>query len=271
MTRCAQFGAFLGRTRELRQLRAAVQKRESLLIWGPMDAGKTALIRAVIAELPEAERRTCLCWAGRASARQLAAHFVGQLFELGDSFVQGKVQADGATKLTLHQWLREQSSLRLRGILITASMRGRYRFFLDHLPAPTHNMARLMKEIMHRCRTPIYLAARGYSRKEIGYAWSLYWNDGLRLRLDPLAGSNAKELLELCIRWFDLASFDLENFREDVLRASGHLPGSIVKMCELAADARYHYGDQIKTELLRVDYLTQSNPRTNLPSTTSRQ
>jgi len=40
---------------------------------------------------------------------------------------------------------------------------------------------------------------------------------------------------------------------------SGCLPGCIVKMCELAADPRYRYGDQIKVKLVHVDYLMQGN------------
>ena len=122
-----------------------------------------------------------------------------------------------------------------------------------------HNMARLMKEIMYRCKTPVYLAARGYSQKEIGYAWSLFWNDGLRIHLGPLTERTARDLLEICIRNFGLDSLDLEGFRESILRVSGHLPGSIAKMCELASHARYHYGDQIKVKLVHVDYLMQAN------------
>jgi hypothetical protein len=117
-----------------------------------------------------------------------------------------------------------------------------------------------MKEIMYRCETPVYLIARGMSQQEIGYAWSLYWNDLLRLHLGPLLERQAGELLELCIRDFGLNSLDLEDFREEVLRLSGLLPGSIVKMSRLAADSRYHYGDRIKIKLVHVDYLMQSTP-----------
>jgi hypothetical protein len=249
----------VGRRQELRALRSAIQKRESRLVWGPMDSGKTSLIKAVISELSDAERRNCVYWTGAASGRQLLSHFVGRLYELGDSFVRKKVHADGATETSLNRWLHKQTSLRLRGILFTASTQGDYRFFVDHFPPPTHNMARLMKEIMYRCKTPTYLAARGYSQSEIGYAWSLYWNDGLRVHLGPLSERGARELLESCIGRFGLGSLDLEDFREDILRLSGHVPGSIVKMCELAADSRYHYGDKIKINLVHVDYLMQSS------------
>ena len=87
----------------------------------------------------------------------------------------------------------------------------------------------------------------------------LYWTDEYRIRLGPLSEAPARELVEICIQRFGLGSLDLEGFREDVLHLSGHLPGSIVKMCELAADPRYHYGDQVKLKLVHVDYLLQGN------------
>lgn len=250
----------VGRRQEVRALRSAIQKRESRLVWGPMDTGKTSLISTVISELPDAERRNCVYWTGAGSGRQLLSYFVGQLYEKGDSYVRRKVHADGANDDSLHRWLNKQSSLRLRGILFTASTAGDYCFFVDHFPPPTHNMARLMKEIMNRCGTPVYLIARDISQQEIGYARSLYWNDSLRLHLGPLHERQARELLELCIRDFGLNSLDLEDFREEVLRLSGLLPGSIVKMSRLAADSRYHYGDRIKIKLVHVDYLMQSAP-----------
>jgi len=259
MMESAQRESLVGRKEELRELRAAIEKRESRLIWGPLDAGKTALIKKAISELPEPERRNCIYWTGAASGRQLLSHFVGRLFELADSFVRKKVHADGATETSLSRWLHKQTSLRLRGILFTASAQGDYRFFVDHFPPPTHHMAHMMKEIMYRCKTPVYLAARDYSQREVGYAWSLYWHDGLRVHLGPLNQRAARELLEICIQGLGLDTLDLEDFREDILRLSGHLPGSIVRMCELAADSRYHYRDRIKTKLVHVDYLLRAN------------
>jgi hypothetical protein len=260
MNRSAQRETLIGRKEELRQLRAAIQKRESRMVWGSMDAGKSFLIKAALRELREAERRSCICWAGPANGRQLVSHFMRGLYLAGDPFVRKKVHADGATRGSLDRWLNDQSALRLRGLLFTGCGQGKYQFFLDHFPPPTHNIARLMKEIMYRCKTPIHLGARGCSQNEIGYAWSLYWNDELRIHLGPLTDRLARELLEDCIHRNHLDSLELKDFREDILHLSGHLPGSIVKMCKLAANSRYHYGDQIKIKLVRVDYLMQSSP-----------
>ncbi len=224
-----------------------------------MDAGKTTLIKRAVSH--SLRRNVGNAFIGRErQVKAMLSHFVARLYELGDSFVRKKVHADGGTAIALNRWLHKQTSLRLRGILITALEQSDYRFFVDHFPPPTHNMGRLMKEILYRCKTPIYLAARNYSQDEIGYAWSLYWNDGLRIHLGPLGERASRELLETCIGRFGLTSLDLADFREDILRLSGHLPGSIVKMCELAGHSRYHYRDQIKIKLVHVDYLMQSNP-----------
>jgi hypothetical protein len=249
----------IGRETEMRRLQAALRKRQSQLVCGAPDAGKTALIQKVLSELPDAERRKCICSSGAASRRQLVESFVRGLYLAGDPLVGRKVHADRGTEATLSRWINEQSGLRLRGILFTAAEQGEYRFFVDQMPPLSHTIAQLLKEIMYRARTPVYLAGRGYAQAEIGYAWSLYWTDEYRIRLGPLSEAAARELLELCIERFGLSSLDLEGFREDILHLSGHLPGSIVKMCELAADPRYHYGDQVKLKLIHVDYLLQGH------------
>jgi hypothetical protein len=245
----------VGRETEMRRLQTALRKHQSQLIWGATDSGKTLLIHSALAELPEVERRTCICWTGTASRRQLVEHFIRELYLAGNLFVRKKIHADRATEATLSRWISEQSAMRLRGILFTAAEQGEYRFFLDHLPPASHKLAQLMKEIVYRTKTPVYLCGPGYSQGDIGYAWSLYWTDEYRIRLGPLSEAPARELLEDCIRRFGLGSLDLEGFRKSVLHLSGRLPGSIVKMCELAADPRYHYGDQVKVKLVHVDYL----------------
>jgi ABC-type polar amino acid transport system ATPase subunit len=66
MTRVPNLDLFLGRKEELRSLLAALHERESRLVWGPSDAGKSALIRKLFSELTESERRGCICWKGPA-------------------------------------------------------------------------------------------------------------------------------------------------------------------------------------------------------------
>ena len=249
----------IGREAEARCLREALRKRQSTLIWGPADAGKSFLLAEVLASLPKNDRRKCICWSGPASRRRLAEHLIGALYAAGDEFVHAKAQRDGFTGAMPSRWIGKQSAARLRGILLSALERTRYWIFLDHLPPLSSALAELMKEIIHRTKTPVCLLSHGYSPAEIGSAWSLYWTDEYRIRLGPLGDDAANRLIELCIRRFGLGSLDRDGFREDVLKFSGNLPGSIVKMCQLAADPRYHYGDQVKVRLLHVDYLLRTH------------
>jgi hypothetical protein len=249
----------IGRQAETRRLQACLRSRQGQLIWGPTDSGKTSLVRNVLAELPEAERRKCICSVGAVSRRRLVEHLIQGLYLAGDSLVRKKVHADRANEETLSWWISHQSLIRIRGILLTAAEQGEYRFVVDDLPPASRSMAQLLKEIMYRTKTPIYLTGLGYTQSEIGHAWSLYWTDEYRIRLGPLPEARARELLERCIQRFGLSSLDLEGFREEVLRLSAHLPGSIVKMCELAAEPRYHYGDQVKVRLVHLDYLLQGS------------
>jgi AAA ATPase domain len=256
----------IGRDTEMRQLRAALRDRRSQLIWGPADSGKTFLIANVLADLPANERRKCICWAGPASRRQLVEHLIRELFLAGDPFVCAKVRQDRCREATLSRWIGEQSALRLRGILFTAAEKGEYRIFLDHLAPVSAAFAQLLKEVMYRAKTPVYLTGHGYSYAELGHAWSLYWTDEYRIRLGPISEEAARELMEISEHRFGLGALDPEAFREDLLRLSGHLPGSIVKMCELAAHPRYHYGDQLKLKLLHVDYLLHAKRLSSDPS-----
>lgn len=248
-------GSLIGRDSEINTLKTAIHRRESRLIWGPTGAGKTSLIRTAVEQMPRGEKQTCIYWTGAATGRELVQHIVGSLYEIGDTFVQRKVHADGARAGSLRAWLNRQSTLRLRGILFTAAENGDYRFFLDHVPAPGPRLVRTMKEFMFRCKTPVYLTGGGFTQREIGYAWSLYWTDKYRIHLGSVTDAAARELLESCIRRFDLDSMDLDGFREEVLQMSERLPGAIVGMCELAADPRYHYGERIKTKIVHVDYV----------------
>lgn len=249
----------IGRAEEARQLRAALHDRRSQLIWGPPDSGKTFLIANVLAELPPCERSSCICLTGPATRRQLVEHLVGGLFLAGHPFVRKRVQADGCDELTLSRWIGNQSAIRLRGILFTAAEQGDYRFLLDRLAPVSHAFAELLKEIMYRAKTPVYLTGHGYSHAAVGYAWSLYWTDEYRVHLGPLSEVSARALLERCIERFALSSLDLDGFREELLHLSGNSPGAIVKMCKLAANPRYHYGDRVKLKLVHVDYLLQTN------------
>jgi hypothetical protein len=211
-------------------------------------------MRKVCADLAPPAPGAYVYLCGGGTLHGLLCDLASKLFEAGDPFLRQKMGADG-DKQEAGRWLRKQTSLRLRGILFSALRKGRYWIILDHAPPFTHPVARLVKEFIWRCETPVYVLARGCEQEQIGYGWSLYWTDKLRIALGALPVSAARKLLGNCIEHFGLSAVDSHEFRETLLRFSGLLPGAIVKMCALAAETRYRFGRQVKMELVHVDYL----------------
>lgn len=253
LTIAPEVGIFVGRQNELARLQTAIQKRESLLIWGDADSGKSALVARAISQIPERIAKRCICATGNGSPQEILRSIVLEMGE--DPLFRSKFRADTGHGASFSHWVREQTSLRLRGLLYRAAGAGEYWIFLEDLAPMTHILARIVKELIWNQRTPVYAIARGWTYQELGLGAQLYWYDQLRLHVGSLSPATAKELLEWSIQRFALSRFDLEGFREDILEFSGMLPGAIVQMCAAAADRRYHFEDRIKTKLLHVDYL----------------
>jgi hypothetical protein len=253
LTVSAEAGIFLGRQSELARLQEAIRKRESLLIWGASNSGKSALVARALSNLPERITRRCVCAHGNGAPQEILREIVQGFVE--DSLFRSKFRADTGFGASFTHWVKAQTSLRLRGLLYRAAGAGEYWIFLEDLVPMTHMLARIIKELMLNQETPIYAVAQGWTYSELGHGAQLYWNDRQRLYVGGLTLSVAKELLEKCIRRFGLERFDLDGFREDILEFSGLLPGAIVQMCSAAAGAHYHFEGRIKTKLLHVDYL----------------
>jgi len=245
---------WVGREEEVQALAEALRARRSCLVYGPAGAGKTALAARALRRFP-AVTRDSIYLSGVCRGQDLLRQVMTHLGETGNAVVARKRGDKEAASRSVEGWVRRQTSLRLKGILLAAAKEQPCWILLDHFPPLSHALARLLKDIQWRADTPVYLLARGHKEQDVGAAWSLYWHDRLRLRLGPLGEVAARELLERCIRRFGLVSCEWQDFAEKVLERSGALPGAIVEMCRLAALPRYHYGRQIKAELVHTDYL----------------
>lgn len=246
-------GVFLGRKTELSRLREAIRRRESLLVWGASDSGKTTLVARALSELPDRMAKRCICTKGAGSPHDILRG-IAQGFA-DDPLFRSKFRAETGYGASFSHWVKAQTSLRLRGLLYRAAGSGEYWIFLEDLAPMTHMLTRIVKELMINQDTPIYSIAPGWTYRELGHAAQLYWNDQQRLPVGSLSLAAANELLEWAIQRFDLSNFDLDGFREDILEFSGLLPGAILRMCQAATDRHYHFDGRIKTKLLHVDYL----------------
>jgi energy-coupling factor transporter ATP-binding protein EcfA2 len=244
---------FLGRTSELTRLCAAIRDRKSLLIWGARGSGKTTLIAHALARLPKQVAKESIFASGQASPQEILTSLAVQL--AGAPLLLSKFRAETAFGGSYTHWVRQQTSLRLRGLIYRVASAGDYWMFLEDLEPMTHMLTRIVKELMINRETPIYCVATGCTSTELGCASQLYWNDEQRLHVGELPLSAATELIEWAIQRFGLSRLDLDGFREDILKFSGLLPGAILRMCESAGDPRYQFEGRIKTKLVHVDYL----------------
>jgi hypothetical protein len=255
----------IDREAERRRLHQAIRNRESLLICGPAGVGKTTLISTVLAEQPEGIARSAISVDGLDGLQPFLRALLNKLREVGDKTLGKQLRAERVGGGSFKGWLNSTPTSKLKGSIYRSVRMAPYWVFLDHLPPFTHAMANVLRELVWMLNTPVYLAARGSGPREVGHATNIYWGDQQRLVLQPLHKAAACELLEACIQRFSLARLNLDGFREAVLSLSGCNPGVLVGMCKLAADARYHYGSQIKTRMIHIDYLMRLNGR-NTPA-----
>jgi len=257
--RCYPPGFFLDREAEAPRLHDAIRKRESLLLCGPADIGKTALVLNVLDGLSADAAQSFLYFGDVGGLQDLLRRAVRRLYEVHDPTLRRQRFAEGINKGTFGAWLSEQSTSRLKGSLYRALENNLYWIFLDHVPALTDAMAKVIEEMVRMRNTPVYLLGREFTEDEVGRVSGLYRDKSRRLILTPLTKRAASELIELCINHYGLLKLNLSGFRGEILRLSGQVPGAIVKMCALAAEPRYQFGTNIKTKLVHIDYLMRGS------------
>jgi AAA ATPase domain len=246
---------FVDRQAEVRRLRDAILKRQSLMVVGPRGVGKTALSLKVLAGLPASLAARCLYVPAAKDLRDLAAQIIRQLYATKSIALRRELHASGVSGARFEAWLRKRSSSQLRSALYRAVEGSDYRIFLDHLPPLTLGVAKILKELSWMRNTPVYLLSEASEQALSGLMRFFYWSERELLRLGPLPRAAAEELLDGCLQEPALSALDLTGFREELLALSGNLPGATVNMCALAADPRYHFRNRIKTRTVYLDYL----------------
>ena len=257
MTGSAPTCPFLGRRQELARLTKAIRNRQSLLIFGPPDCGKTALVDRALAMLPPEIARLCLRLHAEAPLPKLLRRHVEQLFAAGDPVVRAAYAAQAPNGRSIETWASSQTAGRLRSLLFRAFDQGSYRLFWDDVRRLGLAHVRFLREVIWMRKTPVYLLARSPSYEDLGQATRLFWAQDQRLELPPLAPDEAEQLFDAAIANQRLEQLDLSEFRKQVIEASRNLPGAIVKMVAMAGQPQYRYGNSVKANLIYMDYLMQ--------------
>lgn len=167
-------GVFLARQSEIARLQDALRKRQSLLIWGLPDSGKSVLVARAISQMPEKVVRRCIRARGNGSPQEVLRSIAEGFAE--DPLFKAKFRADTGYGASFSHWVRQQSSLRLRGLLYRAAGAGEYWIFLEDQAPMTHMLVRIVKELMINQETPIYAIAPGWTYQELGHGAQMFWN-----------------------------------------------------------------------------------------------
>jgi hypothetical protein len=249
---------FFDRTAALSRLRTSNAERQSLLISGPAGIGKTALVMKALREFSPVVAASTIYLSGVVGLQDLLRALLRQLHEAGDPTLRRQMRGERVRDGAFKTWLKSLGTSRLKGALYRSMEQGEYTVILDHFPPLTPAVAKVVRELVRMRSTPVVLLDRGFGQAHLGHVADLYWADEHRLSLGPLPEAAARALLESCIHRFELERLKLGGFRSEVLRLSGRVPGSLIKMCALAAQPRYQYGSQIKTKLIRIDSLVSA-------------
>jgi AAA ATPase domain len=205
----------IDRAAERARLLANVARGRHTLLVGPIGAGKTCLLRAVAAELPEAVyvphvQPIRLCLLGLAET----LHGRGQL-ALADGAAAPEAWAEGA-RLLGRMTVRELTAV------VVASLRARPTvLILDALEAATPTMAPILEACLEAA---VVLGATRDCRQGLRKLWWAFE----RLDLPPLAREDARALLWSTVDRARIA--DPALFEATVLEQAAGNPHAIVEM-----------------------------------------
>jgi hypothetical protein len=234
--------SLIGRRAELHELLTAFRSREPRLIFGPRGAGKTALLAVAIARLPPAQRSRVLAPPPCATPAEFVAELLAQLVNARDHIA------------CAHASTARRASARTNAATLIESLSASpYWIVVDPFTPASRPLARLLKHVLTRARTPIYAATRTLSASDLGHAAGLYRCHELRIELGPLAPSSARELVARETASIPLAVNELADLRSSVLRFGARLPGPMLEMCRLANDPAYRSYARMKSALLQID------------------
>lgn len=151
------------------------------------------------------------------------------------------------------RWLREQTSVHLRGVLWKAFEGEPRTIILDGVTHASFPMYRFLQRLYFIKGMALLATAR--DPVALGELARLFWDPRNTVHLRPLKQEDANHVFELAVKHFNIGKLDIEEFRGKVLEAAKGNPGQLIEMCRLASNPMYVTGTHIKFAPLRIDVL----------------
>jgi hypothetical protein len=232
-----QYSALIERAQELARLQAQMQRRKSMLIFGPEAVGKTRLLRSFGQTQPLA-----LFAAQVKSPRELLLALIQELRRVAKP--ESSLPANWESMTTCS----------LKGIVQRVLEEHPFLLALDHLAGPSRAVTGLVKDLNYFDRTPVIFVARTPHMEDIGNLQPMCAGKSERLELKEFQPPIALEFARREASRTGLWASNLDHVLHQLVEWSNGNPGSIVHMLRMAHFPRYYAGDQIKAHVLYLDY-----------------
>ena len=229
------------------RIREAFERRESILIRGLAGAGKTALIQAAIDDLPDPRDIVQLRYSS--SLHRLLVDLTRSLLATNHKALLGLARP----AVDLDRWLTHQTSLHLKGILLTSLEAEPRTIVLDGVDGGSFPMYRFLQKLYYLRGMTIIAAARDTA--SLGALSRLFFDPRRIVHIGPLNHADSRRLFDLAANRFGIEDLDLAEFRDKVLESAHGNPRQIIEMCRLAADPTYLSGKHIKFAPVRIEVM----------------
>ena len=238
-----------GRKRETQLLRERLGKRKSFLLHGYAGVGKTLLVQ----EVAKTVLGTLYC--GQSESMQKIIHNLAHaLLAAGDEQAAAQFGRNPGDKI------KSLSMGSLKGMVVGILCQKSYSIVLDHVRRSSQVLARAMKEMSQRTKTPITVVARSAHMEDAGFFLKMFSDKSERVQLlnfDPATATQF--VIELGAR-VALNPANLDEFVSQVVQLTAGNPGAIQSLVELARLPKYWSGDRIKITSLYLDHLMNWKP-----------
>lgn len=229
-----------GREEEQESIRQRLSKSRPFLLYGPVQVGKTLLLRSVLKEFT-----SVLYCENSATAHSLFRTLATHLFRAGSPRLHKVLRNEKA--------IASQSAVSLKGIVMDALKERKYAIVLDHVECPSHAFAAVVREI-EWTSTPVSAVARSAHMEDVGFLWPLYSDRSARYEIRNFEKSVAEQFARGLIRRTGLAAANLDDFLDKALEFSSGNPGAIKSLVEMAKLPKYRSDENIKITPLYIDF-----------------
>jgi hypothetical protein len=230
-----------GREKEVAELHSRLAQRTSFVLHGPSGSGKTFLLGHVIPAFSK------VLYCADSSNPQ------GVFREIAAELLRDKNPRAARALGRSGNYIRQKSTIALRGIAMDVLHEAHYSVVLDHLRCPSAALASDIRDLMHWGNTCVIAVARSSHMEELGYIAPYFVLQSEQMELKNLDRKEAFTFAEYVANEMALVASNRQEFLSSAADLGDGAPGAIVTMIKMAFLPRYRCGDHIKVPPLYID------------------